>query len=101
MRSNITFFLMFILSFLILHDTVLSLADKKSQTYTIIEAEHPTSLTKTDLAISEVHSMLHIVAIVPYYTTIGFELKKSQKIRSPKLRKTFLYSETMIKPPIA
>ena len=97
MRSKITFFLVFILSFVILHD---SLLDKKEQIYLITQAEHPSSLSQQDTNIHEVHNMFHIVAILALNSIPLPPFKESKGIKSPDVQKTSYFHKTIIKPPI-
>ena len=98
MQSKITFFLVFTLSFLILHD---SLLDKHEQLYNITQAECPSSLSQQDTNIHEIHNMFHIVAIITLDPMVTHLFKESKNIISPNLQKAFYYHQTIIKPPIA
>jgi len=101
MRSKITFFLVFILSFVVFHDSFLALLDKKEQVYVITQAEHPSSLSQRDTNIHEIHNMFHIVAILTLNSMAIPPFKESKNIFSPDLQKTSYYYQTIIKPPIA
>ena len=101
MQSKITFFLVFILSFVVFHDSFLALLDKKEQYYVITQAEHPASLSQEDTTIHEIHNMFHIVAILTLDTIVTLPYKESKNILSPDLKRTFHYHQTIIKPPIA
>jgi len=101
MRSKITFFLVFILSFVIFHDSFLALLDKKEQFYVITQTEHPTSLSQQDKNIHEIHNMFHIVAILTLHSVLVPPFKEPRNILYPELQKIFCYNQTIIKPPIA
>ncbi len=98
MRSKIIFFLLFMLSFVILHD---SLLEKKGQTSLITQAEYPSSLSQKDTKIQEIHKMFHIVVILAQNSMPSSTFKDSKSIKSPDLKKKFYYYKTIIKPPIA
>jgi len=100
MQSKITFFLVFILSFSIFHDSFLSLLDKQEQMYVIPQSEHPSSLSKQDINIHEIHDMFHIVAILTLNSMLTPPFKESKSIKFPDLQKISSYYQTIIKPPI-
>lgn len=101
MRSKITFFLVFILSFVVFHDSFLALLDKKEQVYVITQVEHPSSLSQQDTNIHEIHNMFHILAILTLNSMVILPFNASQSIISPNVQKAFSYHKTIIKPPIA
>jgi len=100
MHRIVTFFLVFILSFVILHDSVLSLLDKKEQVYVITQTEHPSSLSQQDTNIHEIHNMIHIPAILIFNSMLISPFNKSQSIIFLDIEKVFCYYKTIIKPPI-
>lgn len=101
MRSKITLFLVFILSFVVFHDSFITLVDKKEQVYVITQAEHPSSLSQHDTNIHEIHNMFHIIAILTLDSMLVLPFNASQNIISPNAQKAFSYHKTIIKPPIA
>ncbi|MEN8304028.1 MAG: hypothetical protein ABFQ64_08145 [Campylobacterota bacterium] len=99
MQIKIIFFVLFMLSFTVMHDTMMNIVqpNEKSSISNYVKA-NVTSQESND--IQEVHSMFHFVGyIIPYKNS--FALLQKEKILSyALLQHTPPHKETSYKPPI-
>ncbi len=100
MRSKIIFVVLFMLTFTIMHDTVINIMQKSDTTYIshYVSAE---ILEQTSGDIHEVHSMFHFVGLIMPYKSTLVQLQKDKTLSHDLLRYTLPYKETSYKPPIA
>lgn len=100
MRSKVIFVVLFMLSFTVMHDTVMN----------IVQTDEPISIShyvNTDVTspecgdIHEVHSMFHFVGLVMPYKSTFIQFQKEKMISQDLLQYTLPYKETSYKPPIA
>lgn len=100
MRSKVIFIVLFMLSFTVMHDTVMN----------IVQTDEPISIShyvNTDVPsqecgdIHEVHSMFHFVGLVMPYKSTFIQFQKEKMISQDLLQYTLPYKETSYKPPIA
>ena len=100
MRSKVIFVILFMLTFTVMHDTVMN----------IIETDEPTSISHyvntnvpsqecTD--IHEVHSMFHFVGLLMPYKNTFIQFQKEKMLSQDLLQYALPYKETSYKPPIA
>jgi len=102
MRSKLMIVLLFILSFNILHDSVITLVDQPHKTtQTVIHEKGDLDDTVQYFALNDIHDMFHFIAII---SGIG------DKINQDQITEAFIhyltpytspYFETSLKPPIA
>ena len=100
MRSKIIFVVLFMLTFTIMHDSLINIIQKSD--HSSISHYVNTDIVPQECAdIHEVHSMFHFVGlIIPYKSTL-LQLQKEKTLSQNLLRYTLPYKETSYKPPIA
>jgi len=100
MRSKVIFVVLFMLTFTVMHDSVMN----------IVQTDEPTPVShymSMDIPsqecgdIHEVHSMFHFVGLVIPYNNTFVQLQKEKMLSQDLLRYTLPYKETSYKPPIA
>jgi len=100
MQSKVIFVVLFMLTFTIMHDSVISLMQKSDHS----SVSHYVS---TDVAsqecgdIHEVHSMFHFVGLIMPYKSTFVQLQKEKTLSHYLLQYTLPHKETSYKPPIA
>ena len=101
MRSKIIFVVLFMLTFTIMHDTVINMMQKNNHSsvsyYVNIDV---VSQECTDIQ-HEVHSMFHFVGLIMPYKSTLLQLQKEKMLSHNLLRYALPYKETSYKPPIA
>ena len=100
MRSKIIFVVLFMLTFTIMHDSVINImqkSDPSSLTYYV--NSDVVSQECTD--IHEAHSMFHFVGLVTPYKSSFIQLQKEKTLSHNLLQYTLRHKETSYKPPIA
>ncbi len=99
-RSKVIFIVLFMLSFTVMHDTVINIVQPNEN----ISASHYVS-TEIDAQecgdIHEVHSMFHFVGLIMPYKSAVVLLQKEKTLTHNLLQYTLLHKETSYKPPIA
>ena len=99
MRSKVVFLLLFMLSFTVMHDTVINILDNDEN----ILVSYYTSVDKqtSDVAdVHELHGMFHFMALVTPATPILEALKSEQTLSVYLLQYTSPNLESATKPPI-
>jgi len=100
MRSKVIFVVLFMLSFTVMHDTVMNM----------IQTDEPTSIshyvntnvpTQECADIHEVHSMFHFVGLMMPYKSTFVQFQKEKMLSQDLLQYALPYKETSYKPPIA
>jgi len=104
LRSRIAVVLIFLFSFVIAHDTVISvIADEQPPQECIHAAVSHDSLHRqyqqTDLG--QLHAMFHFVALTPVCSNFFSSLGERKTLPLYEFRHTLYYIETSYKPPIA
>ncbi len=100
MRSKIIFVVLFMLTFTVMHDTVINIVQINDN----ISISHYAS---SDLSsqgctdIHEVHSIFHFVGLIMPYKSTLIQLQKEKTLSYNLLRYSLLHKETSYKPPIA
>ena len=100
MQSKIIFTLLFMLSFSVFHDSVISLLDKNEHTEIVhyMSDEAPSSECAE---FNEMHSMFHFMAIVTPYKESQVQLAKRETIPHLLAQYTPPLKKTSYKPPTA
>jgi len=100
MRSKILFVVLFMLTFTVMHDTVIHIVQTNENTsvshYVSAEIE-----TQECGDIHEIHSMFHFVGVIMPYQSTVILLQKEKTLSHDLLRYTLLHKESSYKPPIA
>ena len=100
MRSKVIFVLLFMLSFTVMHDTVINIVqtNEHSNVSNYVTAE----IAAQECAdINEVHSMFHFVGLITPYKNTFIQLQNEKTLSHNLLQYTLLHKETSYKPPIA
>ena len=99
MQSKIIFVVLFLLTFTIMHDSVINIIQKNDNTS--ISHHMSTNVLSAECSeIHEVHSMFHFVGLAIPYKNHIILLQKEQALSSKLLQYTLPYKETSYKPPI-
>ena len=99
MRSKVVFLLLFMLSFTVMHDTVITLLDNDEN----VLVSHYVSVDKqaSDVAdVHDLHSMFHFMALVIPLTPVLETLKSEQTSCAYLLQYALPHLESSTKPPI-
>ncbi len=100
MRFKIIFFLLFILSFSILHDTALNMLEADERV-TVAHYVNLDTTTQECGDIHEMHSMFHFVGVMTPHASTFLRCQKEKTLSHNLLRYTPPHKETSYKPPIA
>ena len=100
MRSKIVFFVILMLSFVIVHDTALALVDQhKKATIVAVSADQLSHDKSANM--HDIHSMFHFSALI-CSDTLPIDIHNNKMVISYTLPKqTLSCKKTIIKPPIA
>ena len=100
MRSKIIFVILFMLTFTVMHDTVINIMQKSD--HSSISHYVSTDVPSQECSdIHEVHSMFHFVGLIMPYKSAVVLLQKEKTLTHNLLQYTLLHKETSYKPPIA
>ena len=100
MRSKIIFVVLFMLTFTVMHDTVINIMQKSD--HSSISHYVSTDVPAQECSdIHEVHSMFHFVGLIMPYKSSLLQLQKEKTLSHNLLQYTLPYKETSYKPPIA
>lgn len=100
MRSKIIFLVLIMLTFTVMHDTVINIIQKSDHSSILHYVSTDVPLQEcTD--VHEVHSMFHFVGLIMPYKSTLVQLQKEKTLSHDLLRDTLPYKETSYKPPIA
>ena len=100
MRSKVIFAVLFMLSFSIMHDTVINIMQSNDKMPVSHYVNHDTN-TQECSDIHEVHSMFHFVGLIMPYKSTFVQSQKEKTLSHNLLQYTLLQQETSYKPPIA
>jgi len=100
MRAKIVFLVVFMLSFVIVHDTVLTLIDQNQKVVASISSDCDT-VSKTSMNTHQMHSMFHFVALVTTVSASMDMVLNRQSIAYYTPEYILPYKKSIIKPPIA
>ncbi len=99
MRSKLVFLVVFMLSFVIVHDTVLTMIDHNNKAGVISSLESYT-VSEASTDIHQLHNMFHFVALVyTEFPSMDIHTKK-QTIEYYIPEYILPYKKSIIKPPI-
>ena len=100
MRSKIVFLVVFMLSFVIVHDTVLTVIDQNKKIDTVASVDSGMALEQsTD--IHQIHNLCHFVALVCREISPASVPCKHQTVAYYVPEHILPYNKSLIKPPIA
>ncbi len=100
MRSKIIFVVLFMLTFTIMHDSVINIIQKSNHS-SLTHYVNSNVLSQECADIHESHSMFHFVALAIPYKSTFVQLQKEKTLSHNLLQYTLLQKETSYKPPIA
>lgn len=100
MRSKITFVLLFMLAFTVMHDTVIHMMHKSDHAG-ISHYVHTDTAPQECSDMHKVHNMFHFVGIVIPYKSTFVQFQKEKTLSYDLLQYTLPHKETSYKPPIA
>ena len=100
MKSKIIFVVLFMLTFTIMHDSVINLI-QKSDHASLSHYVNSDVVSQECADMHETHSMFHFVGLIMPYKSTFFQLKKEKTLTHNLLQYTLLHKETSYKPPIA
>ena len=100
MRSKVVFLLLFMLSFTVMHDTVINLLDNDKN---ILVSHYASAENQSDdvLDVYDLHDMFHFMALVTSLTPVPDRLESEQTLAVYLFQYTLTYLENSTKPPIA
>ena len=100
MRSKIIFVVLFMLTFTVMHDSVINIMQKSDHS-SISHYVNSDVVSQECSDIHEVHSMFHFVGLIMPNKSTFLQLQKEKTLSHNLLRYTLPYKETSYKPPIA
>ena len=101
MRSKVIFFVIMMLSFVIVHDTVLALVDRHKKITMATVSANLSSHSDKSAKIQDMHSMFHFVALISS-DTLPIDIYDNKTVISYAIpQQTLSRKKTIIKPPIA
>lgn len=100
MQSKITFVVLFMLSFSVLHDSFLSLLDKGEHISTVHHMSD-TVLSSECTELDEIHNIFHFMAIVTLSKNTQLHFAKEETTSHLTTKYTPPLKKTSYKPPIA
>jgi len=100
MRSKIIFVILFMLTFTVMHDSVINIIQKNE--HTSISNYTDTHVVSQECnELQEVHGMFHFVGLLMSYQNTFVQLQKEETLSHNLLQYTSPNLETSHKPPIA
>jgi len=100
MKSKIIFVVLFMLSFTVMHDSVINIIQKNEHTSISHYADTDT-VSQECSELQEVHSIFHFVGLIMSYQNTFVQLQKEETLSHNLLQYTPPHLETSHKPPIA
>jgi len=100
MRSKIIFVILFMLTFTVMHDSVINIIQKNEHT-SISNYADTNAVSQEYSELQEVHGMFHFVGLIMPYQNTFVQLQKEETYSPYLLQYTLLHQETSYKPPIA
>ncbi len=100
MRSKIIFVVLFMLTFTIMHDSVINIIQKSDHS-SLMHYVNIDVVSQECADIHETHSMFHFVGLIMPYKSTFVQLQKEKTLSHNLLQYTLLQKETSYKPPIA
>lgn len=100
MQSKVIFFVLIMLSFSVIHDTVINVIDINEHT-TIVHQTDENLHSQECESIDDIHAMFHLEALVAAYNSDFIQLPAKQMLSDNLHTYTFKYKETSYKPPKA
>jgi len=99
MQSKIMFVVLFMLSFSIVHDTVIHMLETDDKVHVSYDVTNHTGMQECPDK-DEIHSMFHFVAFITSYKNTFIQLKTEKTLSYNLLQDTLQYREASYKPPI-
>lgn len=100
MRSKVIYVVLFMLTFTVMHDTVINVVHKSDDTC-ISHYVNTDAVSQECSDMHKVHSMFHFVGLIMPYKSTFVQLQKEQTLSYDLLQYTPPFKETSYKPPIA
>ena len=100
MRSKVIFVVLFMLTFTVMHDTVMNIVETDEST-SVSHYVNTNVPTQECTDIHEVHNMFHFVGLIMPYKSTFIQLINEKTLSHNLLQYTLLHEETSYKPPIA
>ena len=100
MRSKIVFLVIFMFSFIIVHDTVFAMIDQHNK-ITANSSLDSQLTSEKNTQIHQIHGLFHFVALIHTEITPVHTHDKKKTISYYKIWQTLSCKETITKPPIA
>lgn len=100
MRSKIIYVVLFMLTFTVMHDSVIDLIQKNEHT-SIAQYANTHAASQEGSELQEVHGMFHFVGLIMPYQNTFVQLQKEETLSPNLLQYTPPHLETSHKPPIA
>ncbi len=100
MRSKVIFVLLFMLTFTVMHDTVINMMHKSDHTG-ISHYVNTDSASQECSDIHKVHNMFHFIGLIIPHKSTFVQLQKEQTLSYNLLQYISAHKETSSKPPIA
>lgn len=103
MRSKIIFVVLFMLSFTVMHDSILSIVQNNEHTSISHYADTNAASQECsdDMDMDKVHSMFHFVGLIMPHKITFVQVQKAETLSHNLLEYTLPQLETSYKPPIA
>lgn len=100
MQSKIIFLVLFMLSFTVMHDTVIHVLDD-NENVPVTQYTNVSSQTQDIADIHDIHGMFHFIALISPSTSIETALKSRDILAAYLLQYTLPHYQSSNKPPIA
>ena len=100
MRSKVIFIVLFMLTFTVMHDTVMNIMQNNEHT-SVSHYVTADVVSQECTDINEVHNMFHFVGLIMSYKSTFVQFQNGQTLSHNLLQYTLLQKETSYKPPIA
>ena len=100
MESKIIFVVLFMLTFTIMHDSVINIIQKSDHS-SLSHYVNSDAVSQECADIHESHNMFHFVGLVMSYKSTFVQMQKEKTLAHDLLQYTLLHKETSYKPPIA
>ena len=100
MKSKIIFVVLFMLTFTIMHDSIINITQKSDHS-NLTHYINSDVMSQECTDIHEAHSMFHFVGLIMPYKSTLLQLQNEKTLAHDLLQYTLPYKETSYKPPIA
>lgn len=101
MRFNIVFFVVFMLSFVTVHDIVFAAIDQNKKIDVVVSSKQNSLVSKQSMDIHQIHQLCHYIAVVSTETPLISVDYQNQTIVYHTIEYFLPHKKSLIKPPIA